>query len=325
MSLKDIRDNIREEIQGIVTSDFEIIIEDTTIVPTIDDPNITYPNLLTKTQKCKLIETCVLYIDIRNSTELSLNHRRETMAKLYSSFARAMTKAGSYFNGKIRNIIGDRVMVVFDSDNCFTNAVNTAILMNSISKYVLNKEFPHDEIKCGIGIDYGKMLVTKTGIIRQGIENTSNKSLVWLGKPANIASKLTDNANKTFTQTKTIKIPTIYEGHKYTHLSDMQWYEFPQNYFLENRVKGDYLTPILRHVDDSFRCYFLSTKEHNNTETTTTKQILMTEEVFEGYKNSNPEEESIVKQWWRIQSGTSISGYSGKIYGGNVYYEIFEK
>src|SRR5215208_4622598 len=157
MSLQNLQDNLAEEIQEILSSDFTVVITDTDLVPNVDDPDITYPNLVKKEQKCKLIETCVLYIDIRRSTDLSFSHRRSTLTKLYSSFVRTMARCGGYYGGKVRSIIGDRLMVIFDKEDCFTNAVDTAIIMNSVSKYLLDKNFSHDEIKCGIGIDYGKM------------------------------------------------------------------------------------------------------------------------------------------------------------------------
>jgi adenylate cyclase len=326
--MEDFRDLIKEEVQGIVDSEFKVTFMETKTVPSIDDPDITYPNLVTKEQKCKLIETCVLYIDIRKSTDLNLSHRRETMAKLYSSFGRAMAKTGGYYGGKVRNIIGDRVMVVFDSDNCFTNAVNTAILMNSVSTYILDKKFPHNEVKCGIGIDYGKMLVTKTGIIKQGTENTSNKSLVWLGRPANVASKLTDIANKTTTETKITRVPTIKEGHSHPNFSQqgLKWKEYTQEHFLKDRVKCNYLTPILKHISESFRCYILDTKIQTSSKTVSTKPILMTKEVYDGYKKANPNAKSVTESWgWKVQSGISVSGYSGDIYGADIVFGEFKK
>jgi class 3 adenylate cyclase len=41
------------------------------------------------TQGTKLIDTCVLYIDIRRSTDLNLSHKPVTVAKLYSAFVRS--------------------------------------------------------------------------------------------------------------------------------------------------------------------------------------------------------------------------------------------
>jgi len=55
--------------------------------------------------------------------------------------------------------------------------------------------------KCGIGIDYGTMRVIKVGVPRRGQEASPNRGLVWAGAPANIASRLTDRANKSITET----------------------------------------------------------------------------------------------------------------------------
>jgi adenylate cyclase len=49
--------------------------------------------ILTITQKkVKTIETCVLFIDIRKSTAISLKNDAIKMTKLYSSFSRSMIK-----------------------------------------------------------------------------------------------------------------------------------------------------------------------------------------------------------------------------------------
>jgi len=60
LGLEGFRDSLAEEIQEITSSDFTVVVTPTEIVPGIDDAEITYPNLVTKEQKCKLIETCVL-------------------------------------------------------------------------------------------------------------------------------------------------------------------------------------------------------------------------------------------------------------------------
>jgi hypothetical protein len=68
--------------------------------------------------------------------------------------------------------------------------------MNTVCKYIINERFKANEVTCGIGIDHGNMLATKTGIRRHGFEQPNYRNLVWLGRPANTASKLTDLANK---------------------------------------------------------------------------------------------------------------------------------
>lgn len=187
---------IEDEIKTIQSSDFKVEVTSTTDVPTADDRGLTYPNLDEKRLKCKSIETCVLYIDIRKSTDLNLSKRPQTLSKLYSSFIRSMARGAEFCGGKVRNIIGDRLMVVFPGDeNCYIKAYVCAMLYCNIG-YRINRHFKGAEFEWGIGIDYGKMLVTKAGIIKNGQENSNYKSLVWLGPPANIASKLTDQAGK---------------------------------------------------------------------------------------------------------------------------------
>src|SRR6202034_3844564 len=117
------------------------------------DAAITFPNLDVGSQAVKVVETTVLYVDMRRSTQLSLRHHPHTVAKLYSAFVRAMTRRAKVFNGEVRGIIGDRVMMLFDQTDCYEHAVDTAELINSVCKYVLNKHFTHEEVSFGIGID----------------------------------------------------------------------------------------------------------------------------------------------------------------------------
>lgn len=311
MSIKDMLDSLDDDISIIHSSDFEIEIIETNYVPHYNDSNLTFENFDTKKKKVKVIETCVLYVDIRKSTKLNLQHYPQTMAKLYSSFIRAMIKAAEYHNGKIRNIVGDRVMVVFDSDNCHTNAVNTAILMNTISKKIIDKHFKNNDFACGIGIDYGKMMVTKCGTIKQGNENSNYKSLVWLGKPANIASKLTDSANKPSTKTTThgLRIHLHYRNiDEWLH-----FFKTPEE-FVRN-LEFSYLSPNMKYKDEHFSSCSASSNTKSNHDST--PPILISEAVFNGFKKDNPNDDSIKNNWWTTQS-RNIPDYSGTTYGGDI-------
>jgi adenylate cyclase len=309
MALEAFYDDVDAEIQAILATDFNIVISETNYVPAVDDSAITHPNLVTGEQRCKLIETCILHVDIRKSTALNFSHQRATLSKLYTAFVRSMARCAGRYKGKIRNIIGDRVMVVFDRDNCFANAVNTAILMNSVAKYMLSKHFTKNEIKCGIGLDYGKMLVTKTGIVKYGEDNTSHKALVWLGRPANVASKLADIANKTTTQTE----PTIHEGFYFDAIDQWAWVPVSPIEFISKLERT--FSPQVRHTDPHFSSFFQSTR----TTTTTTQPILMTQHLFDSYARANPKAESVVNKWWSRQD-VSVDGYTGAIYGGDVIF-----
>lgn len=167
------------------------------VVPTRHDPNLTFP--LGQDKKGKLLETCVLMIDIRNSTKISRQLKKDKvkLGKIYSAFIYAMTSIADEY-GYVRNIVGDRVMVVFEPKDCFANAINCAALMYTAATRILAKLIAIEDFKIGIGIDYGEMLVLKTGIRKKHEEQSEYKSLVWVGDAANTASKLCDFANRAY-------------------------------------------------------------------------------------------------------------------------------
>jgi adenylate cyclase len=314
MNILALLQEINEEVNLTISSNFQIEVIETENVPSFDDSNITYYNPTTKTKKCKRLESCVLYVDMRDSTKISASKRPETLAKIYSTFVSSMIQTARYFNGHVRNIIGDRVMVVYDRKNCFLNAVNTAVLMNSITQYILNKKIKDIDFRCGIGIDYGKMLVTKAGTVRHGAETEFYRSLVWLGKPANIASKLTDLANKTFVK----NIDVINQLNYYPLTQKSSWVSKSYEEFI-NDLSPTYSRNIV-HKDEYFSTFLKS----SNFCSQTPSSILITQAVYEGLKREHPLEESIINNWWSIQS-VNVPNYNGSIYGADIIYKAVEK
>lgn len=322
MSLNKLRDELNDEVATIMSTSFSVDVTATNYVPHSDDAAITFPNLDAKKQACKLIDTCILYIDIRRSTELNLSHQPATVAKLYSSFVRAMTKAARHFDGHVRGIIGDRVMVLFDTEDAFKNALNCAFLMNSVSKYVINKHFKANEVTCGIGIDSGKMLVTKTGIRKNGQQRHSYKNLVWLGRPANVASKLTDLANK---KGEGVTIDTVHAGYQTSFGGDdfkWRWESVKAWDFVKQIETWTLSEGAIRHKDKRFRSFF------NTTEWVVLRQdtpaILMSRAVYAGFKAANPEHDAIKQNWFK-KIKVAVPGFTDDVYGCDVAFPSFKE
>jgi adenylate cyclase len=315
VGMREFHKDLDEEIGAILASDFNIDVTKTTHVPHADDQAITFPNIDAKTQGTKFLETTVLYVDMRRSTELNMKHRAKTVARLYSAFVRAMTRCAHQFGGEVRGIIGDRVMILFDSVNCFVSAVDTAILINSVCEYVVNKHFANNQVTFGIGIDYGPMLAAKTGIRRHGSAQQSYRSLVWLGRPANIASKLTDQANKPAEQFSLTRVRVALSnglgGFTYQVESP---HEFAEK-FWHNPVTG-----LMTYPDTRFHS-FTTFKESVETRPAT-PPILVSKAVYDGLKAATPKTPEIEKGWFS-QQGITIPEYDGEIYGGNVIFSIF--
>lgn len=324
--MKDILNEIEADIVDIRTKNFQYT--STRLVPSRHDTSLSFDRGVDKIGK--EIETCVLYVDIRNSVELNRVHHTQTMGRIYTAFSKSMLKIARYHNGNVRNIIGDRVMIVFPSDNCYTNAVNCAISIYHISHYIINKLFADVDFKCGIGIDYGLLKIVKVGLHRKGSEGFDNKNLVWVGYPANIASRLTDVANKSVDNSK-VKVtfypydfsnlfprPTIF-GQSLQRTSKI-YQDFPQTELLTNEEFAKKLS-----FNDVLGITYSGGKliRFDKIESKIVyPPILMTSAVYNGFKNANPTRSCITKKYWNKILNHNIKNVSSDIYGGTVNWII---
>lgn len=314
MDLATFKDDVNEEVETILSSGFSINATETAFVPHSSDPAISFPNLDADYQNVKVLETTVLYVDMRRSTELSLKHKPETVARLYSAFVRAMTRCAKVYGGEVRGIIGDRVMMLFDQRDCFANAIDTAVLINSVCQLVINTHFTRAEVAFGIGIDHGRMLATKTGVRRHGSAQSSYHSLVWLGRPANIASKLTDNANKPAESASVLKARVAYRN----PLGGL-WYqnEWPHDLIPQFTYNGN---GLMIHANPAFHSWTTVTETYVTN--AASPPILMSKCVFDGYKAARPYASEILQNWYTVVDRT-IPNVSETVYGGNVIYMAF--
>lgn len=308
MNLEKLFEIVNSDTQD--TLDYDYIISQTNIVPNDDDGGLTFDN--GEIKRAKEIETCVLYIDIRNSTELSKKHNPKTMGRLYTAFVKAILKVADYHKALVRNIIGDRVMIVFNSKDYFTNAVDCAISCNTVCQFIINKKIDFNDFKFGIGIDYGKMTVLKVGIAKQGKERDTYKNLVWVGNPANIASKLTDIANKTIIEQNVIlKIDKkSINPYNPSNQQTISIEDFAKNVSIDTWNKMLYKNEYVIN-------YQFSQKN------ITYPPILMTEQVFEGFKKANKERKCIKENYWEKQN-VNIKQYNKEVYGGDIYWEAIK-
>ncbi len=335
MAVKSIISEINDDVLDVLRTKFEYI--NTVNVPNASDGVLTYESGKEKTGKN--IETCVLYVDIRNSVELTKDNSIQLMGRLYTAFTKGVLKAAKHHSGHIRNIIGDRIMIVFPKVNCFTNAVDCAISINHISKFIINKHFSSIDFKCGIGIDYGELKVIKVGLHRKGEEHGVNKGLVWVGQPANIASRLTDIANKSieeiyFKVTRNPNNPNRFPfgligflGYNLTTIGKPKVPNHNAPYYLETEEtiemsSEEFLKDIYVGSNGQFDIlsgkFIRFSKEKRKVDYS---PILMTKKVYDGFKLMNAERNSIKEKFWNEQKH-KIKNVTDKIYGGDLYWEI---
>jgi hypothetical protein len=330
MAVKSILEEIERDVIDVIKTNF--VHNGTLIVPSLSDGGLTYERGVEK--KGKVIKTCVLYVDIRNSVALTEKHHNQTMGRVYTAFTKAVLKVARHHKGHVRNIIGDRVMIVFPVKDCFTNAVDCAISINHICQYIINKNFTAVDFKCGIGIDYGELRVIKVGIQRNGTENGENKGLIWVGYPANLASRLTDSANKTINEEYFEVIRNPINPRAIKPLFDMAAifggvsnYDPKAPYYLTS-------TEIVEMTVEEFASSISSFKDgelymsggnfirfSKKKRVITYPNILMTDEVYKGFKKANPLRVCIIKSFWKEQNH-KIKNISSKVFGGYVTWDL---
>lgn len=297
----ELLDIVENDTNTIFGSDFSY--EQTDDVPSIYDPNFTYAD--GDEQKGQEIATCVLFVDIRDSVKINSSKYQHIKGRMYASFVRSVLRAAKHHQGKVRNIIGDRVMIVFPATNCFKNAVDCAVSINHIASHIISKKL--NEFRVGIGIDYGKMKVYKVGLPLKAEENIENKNFVWIGEPANFASRLTDMANKkkknVFALRKYFRFPQFANGKWITQTREV--------------LNADQLADRLPALPSEGVCN-IEVEKHD---IGSYSSILITDSVYEGLKKEDPNRNSIVKKLWKETDG-DFRGVTKKVYEANLIWRV---
>lgn len=137
-----------------------------------------------------------IYIDIRDSSALPEKHKRPTLAKIYRSFiSEVVAVLNSDPHVREVNIVGDCVWATYKTedidhiDDVFAIVAQANSLMNLLNHHFRKKGI--DELKVGIGVDYGRVLMVKAGYSGSGIND-----VVYMGDVVNRAAHLAHQAGR---------------------------------------------------------------------------------------------------------------------------------
>ncbi len=137
-------------------------------------------------------ELVLFFIDIREFTPFIESHLPYDVIHILNRFAKIVGKSVESVGGKIIEVAGDGIYVVFGFDEELSLAVKNSIAagytiideIENLNNTYLNKHFDF-LISVGIGINVGKVIFGNIGI---GINN----ALSVIGYPVNIASRIQD-------------------------------------------------------------------------------------------------------------------------------------
>lgn len=176
-------------------------IADGRVLPTLD------ALLLASARKLK---AAVLYNDLKGFSALVAGLPKKKTLCILHAFVSEMTRIASEYGGEVIDCAGDRIMAVFwrPHNNNDRQPIYDALCCGFWMQTVMDRAFKEvltkkglPNVSCGIGIDYGDVIVTRVGI-------RNRNKLVLLGKAANFAAKLEDVA----AEGQTVISPIIYNN-----------------------------------------------------------------------------------------------------------------
>jgi class 3 adenylate cyclase len=159
------------------------------VVPEPDDLK------LTANDAVHLKRATILYADLSDSTDLVDSKEWNFSAEIYQTFLYCAGRIVRNEGGKIVAYDGDRIMAVFFGDTQSTNAARCALKINFAVKNIVNpalrKQYPNSAyvVHHVVGIDTSMLHAARIGV-------RGGNDIVWVGRAANYAAKLTSLDHK---------------------------------------------------------------------------------------------------------------------------------
>lgn len=181
------------------------------------------------------VNVTALFIDIVGSSDMTSDHKRPTLAKMYRAFISECTAImNSSEHCKEISINGDCVWGVFDTPfkSDIDSVFDIAAELNSLIK-ILNyklKKKGYSEISVGIGLDYGRALMVKAGYSGSGLND-----VIWMGDVVNSACHLANKAGRNG------KHPVVVSSVVYSNLNEYNQSIVLQTTIDENTVYHGYI------------------------------------------------------------------------------------
>jgi class 3 adenylate cyclase len=141
-----------------------------------------------------LEEAVVLYADLDGSTDMVDRYKWWFSAEIYKTFLKCAADIIKQEGGAVTAYDGDRVMAVYTGDSKNSSAALTALKINycvtKIIQPAINERYKTDfKLNHVVGIDQSQMRAARIGV-------RGDNDIVWVGRAANYAAKLTSLPGK---------------------------------------------------------------------------------------------------------------------------------
>lgn len=189
-----LKKNLTTEVKSIFSSVWSVEASDS--VPSPEDLR------LNSNHAKDLEEATVLYADLDGSTSMVDNHLWEFSAEVYKAFLRSAADIIRNEGGSITAYDGDRIMAVFTGSSKNTTATRCAMKINyavaNIIQPAINAQYSTTfKLVHVVGIDTSRLRTARIGV-------RGDNDLVWIGRAANYAAKLTNKSGHSTWITKSV-------------------------------------------------------------------------------------------------------------------------
>lgn len=230
-----LKDDLTAEVREIFTSRWEE--QKTNGIP---DPE----NLRLGNHAKDLQSATVLYADLNGSTTMVDTRIWYFSAEVYKTYLRCAARIIRSEDGEVTAYDGDRVMAIFSGEMKNTRAVRAAMKIHHAVKTIINPELKafyassDFVVQHVVGVDTSQLRAARIGV-------RGYNDLVWIGRAANYAAKLTTLSEKPLWITKDVydvmaddvKIHdqtkvNMWTMHQWTPMNNMQIYSCDTSYVI---------------------------------------------------------------------------------------------
>lgn len=152
-------------------------------------------------KKAAVLEATTLFVDLRQSSDITNTFRRQTAAKMLKAYFHGAVSLVRAHDGEVRSFNGDGILALFMGDSRADDAVRAAMEMKWFIEEILwdkfDRYFTEDSAKRGAplkfsvacGIDDGHIYAVKVGM-------RGTNDVAWVGRSTNTAAKLSNVLNQ---------------------------------------------------------------------------------------------------------------------------------
>ncbi len=189
---------LKEDLSAEIKSTFATVwdVQKTDNVPSAEDLR------LHSNHAKDLEKATVLYADLDGSTSMVDQYTWEFSAEIYKTFLRCASQIIRSEGGTITAYDGDRVMAIFTGSTKNTDAVKCAMKINYAVLQIIQPAIQAHysttfKLSHVVGVDTSQLRASRIGV-------RGDNDLVWIGRAANYAAKLTTQSGQPTWITKAI-------------------------------------------------------------------------------------------------------------------------